>query len=154
MKYLAVYIFLGLLFLSSVVMGLHKKTIETNHTITNLLSNDTKTNPILNKEKQMRCSLETPTTRRMVEIPRGNPHGGIGQPITGQPPSQFQNFDPYNRTPDEAKIFQNGSTKCFSCETQPHQQPHLSGTRDYTFNNPSKCFDCEKQVKQCTNSVY
>ena len=154
MKYLAVYIFLGLLFLSYMVMGLHKKTIETNRNITSFLSKDTKTNPILNREKQMRCSLETPTTQRMVEIPRTNPHGGIGQPVTGQPPSQFQHFDPHNRTPEETKVFQNGSTKCFSCETQSYQQPQLSGTRDYTFNNPSKCFDCEKQVKQCSRTVY
>jgi len=46
-------------------------------------------------------------------------------------------------------MFQNGSTKCFDCQSQGPQQAMNYSSRDYTFNNPSKCFDCEKQVKQC-----
>lgn len=146
MRYLSVYIFLGLLILSYVVMGLHKKTIQTNKNINNFLQTKKTT---YNKSEQLRCSIETPTTQRMVEIPRKNPYGGIGQPVTGQPPSQFQNFDPHNREPEETKMFQNGSTKCFDCQSQGPQQAMNYSSRDYTFNNPSKCFDCEKQVKQC-----
>jgi hypothetical protein len=146
MRYLSVYIFLGLLVLSYVVMGLHSKTLQTNRNINDFLQSKKKN---YNQSEQLRCSIETPTTQRMVEIPRTDPHGGIGQPVTGQPPSQFQNFDPHNREPEETKIFQNGSTKCFDCETQAYQRPVSYGSRDYTFNNPSKCFDCEKQVKQC-----
>ena len=152
MKYVSVYIFLGLLVLSYIVMGLHNKTLHTNQTISSLIQK--KYNPSnklhkVNKENQMRCSIETPTTKRMVDIPRSNPYGGMGQPVTGQPPSQFQNFDPHNREPEETKVFQQGSTKCFSCESQSYQQPNRNDSRDYSFNNPSKCFDCEKQVKQC-----
>ena len=146
MRYLSVYIFLGLLVLAYVVMGLHKKTLQTNKNINNFLETK-KTN--YNRSEQLRCSIETPTTQRMLEIPRESPYGGMGQPVTGQPPSQFQNFDPHNREPEETKIFQNGSTKCFDCETQAYHNPVSRGSRDYTFNNPSKCFDCEKQVKQC-----
>jgi len=146
MRYIYVYIFLGLLVLSYVVMGLHKKTLQTNNNINNVLFSQKKT---YNQAEQLRCSIETPTTQRMLEIPRKDPYGGIGQTVTGQPPSQFQNFDPHNREPEETKIFQNGSTKCFDCQSQ-HQPNTVSyGSRDYTFNNPSKCFDCEKQVKQC-----
>ena len=141
MNYVSVYIFLGLLVLSYCVFGLHKKSTETNTKIVSFLQSKN----YQNKENQLRCSIETPTIQRMTEIPRQHPHGGIGQPVTGQPPSNFYNFDPNNREPEETKLFNSGSTKCFSCESQSY---HASN-KDFTFSNPTKCFDCEKQVKSC-----
>ena len=88
MKYLSVYIFLGLLLLAYSVFGLHKKSLYTNKQITSILQ----TKKHQNKENQLRCSIQTPTTQRMLDIPRKNPHGGIGQPVSGQPPSNFFTF--------------------------------------------------------------
>lgn len=143
MKYLSVYIFLGLLLLAYSVFGLHKKSLYTNKQITSLLQ--TKTHK--NKENQLRCSIETPTTQRMLDIPRKNPHGGIGQPVSGQPPSNFYAFDPNNRDPEETKLFNNDSNTRFS--QSYHSNTMNNGTKDFSFSNPTKCFDCEKQVKSC-----
>jgi hypothetical protein len=146
MKYTNVYILLGLLLLTSLVMGLHKKTLQTNNTITSILH---KKKNIYSQEKQMRCSIETPTTQRMIDIPRESPYGGIGQPVTGQPPSHFYNFDPNNRVPEETKIFEAGSTKCFDCDNSKENRFMNTTSKNFSFSNPTKCFDCEKQVKQC-----
>ena len=146
MKYTNVYILLGLLLLTSLVMGLHKKTIRTNKNITTLLH---KNKNIYSQEKQMRCSIETPTTNRMVDISRENPYGGIGQPVTGQPPGHFYNFDPNNRAPEETKLFEAGSTKCFDCNNSMQNRFMNTTSKNFSFSNPTKCFDCEKQVKQC-----
>ena len=145
MKYSNIYIVIGLLVLSYVVFSLHKKSKKTNVKISSLLQKK----KYVNKENQLRCSIETPATRRMTEIKREQPYGGIGQPVTGQPPSQFYNFDPNNRESEETKVFNSGSTKCFDCENQvPHNDTK------YRFSNPSKCFDCEKQVKTCNKGLY
>ena len=146
MKYSNIYFLVGLLVLTYFVFGLHKKTTHTNRKITSLLYQEKNEN----KENQLRCSIETPATRRMLEIKRDSPYGGVGQPVTGQPPNQFYNFDPHNREPEETKIFNSGSTKCFSCENQVQYQNNSS---DYSFSNPTKCFDCEKQIKSCNKRV-
>ena len=101
MKYSNIYVFFGLVVLTYFVFGLHKKSKNTNFKITSLLRQEKYTN----KENQLRCSIETPATRRMTDIKRESPYGGIGQVVTGQPPSQFYNFDPHNREPEETKIF-------------------------------------------------
>jgi hypothetical protein len=145
MKYSNIYVFFGLVVLTYFVFGLHKKSKNTNFKISSLLRQEKYTN----KENQLRCSIETPATRRMTDIKRESPYGGIGQVVTGQPPSQFYNFDPHNREPEETKIFNSGSTKCFSCENQAPQMDSK-----FRFSNPTKCFDCEKQVKTCNNRSY
>ena len=145
MKYSNIYIFFGLLVLTYFVFGLHKKSTRTNLKISSLLHQE----KYQNKENQLRCSIETPATRRMTDITREQPYGGIGQVVTGQPPSQFYNFDPHNREPEETKVFNRGSTKCFSCENQvPHNDTK------FQFSNPTKCFDCEKQTKSCNRGLY
>ena len=79
MKNSNIYIFVGLLVLTYFVFGLHKKSTRTNLKISSLLHQE----QYQNKENQLRCSIETPATRRMTDIKREQPYGGIGQVVTG-----------------------------------------------------------------------